>query len=170
MSTSENTSMSQPPSPNTVRELKQYFAERLFLKGLSPEHQQSLIDCAMLQEFDAGECIFNEGDPANRFYLILYGEVVLESQDRDNDPVLIQKIGGGDVLGWSWLFPPYYWHFNARAVKPTKAIFFYGTRLRQTCEKDPALGYELMRRIAAVVIDRLQSTRKELLKEIHRKH
>jgi len=68
------------------------------------------------------------------------------------------------VLGWSWLFPPYNWHFSARAVEPTTAIFFYGTRLREECEDDPAFGFELMKRVAAIVIQRLQVTRVQLLR------
>jgi CRP-like cAMP-binding protein len=75
----------------------------------------------------------------------------------------IQTIGPGDVLGWSWLFPPYYWNFDARALEPTTAIFFYGTRLRDECEQDKALGYELMKRMTAVAIQRLQATRRQLL-------
>ena len=170
MNASMNKPETLPHGGDTHRELKHYIAERPFLSGLSEQHQQALVDCAMLQHFAEGERIFNEGDPANRFYLILDGEVALESPDDENDPVIIQKIGAGDVLGWSWLFPPYYWHFGARALKPTKAIFFYGTRLRQLCEQDSSLGYELMKRIAGVVIQRLQATRKELLTANHRRH
>ena len=69
----------------------------------------------------------------------------------------------GEVCGWSWLFPPYHWHFDARAVEPTEAIFFYGTRLREQCENDHDLGYELMKRMASVIIRRLQTTRRHLL-------
>ena len=67
------------------------------------------------------------------------------------------------MLGWSWLFPPYYWHFDARAIEPTDAVFFYGTRLREQSEEDPAFGYELMKRVAAIVIKRLQTTRMQVL-------
>jgi CRP/FNR family transcriptional regulator, cyclic AMP receptor protein len=145
--------------------LKDFIADSPFLNELSGEHQQTLIDCAVLQDFAEGERIFNEGDPANRFYLIIDGEVALESCDGENEPVLVQKLGASDVLGWSWLFPPYYWNFNARATKPTRAIFLYGTRLRQICEQDAGLGYQLMKRVAAVVIQRLQAARKDLLEQ-----
>ena len=108
-----------------------------------------------------GDLIFRQGDPANRFYLIIKGKVVLENETPEKRTV-IQMIGKGDVLGWSWLFPPYYSHFDARAVEPTDAMFFYGTRLREMCEADHSLGYEMLTRIAKVVIDRLVAAQKTI--------
>jgi CRP-like cAMP-binding protein len=151
------------PETSATRALEETINRHPFVAGLKPEHLRVLADNAMVMHYEPGEIIFREGDPANRFYLICQGRVVLESQPRDSEPVGIQDIGPGDVLGWSWLFPPYYWHFNARAAEPTTAIFFYGTRLRQQCEEDPELGYQLMKRTASVVIQRLQSARKRLL-------
>lgn len=142
-------------------------AAQPFFKGLSERQVSLLFDNSMPVEFPAGKSIFLEGQLANRFYLILEGEVALESSAGGNDgePSLIQTIGAGDVLGWSWLFPPYNWHFNARAVKPTHAIFIYGTRVRELCENDRDLGYELMKRTAEVVIGRLQSARRRLVEQ-----
>jgi CRP/FNR family cyclic AMP-dependent transcriptional regulator len=139
-------------------------AAQPFLKGLSVQQLETLAQETMAAGFPAGRAIFREGQPANRFYLILEGEVALEApaREKDGEPHLIQTIGAGDVLGWSWLFPPYYWHFDARAVKPVKAIFIYGTRVRELCENDHDLGYELMKRTVEVVIERLQSTRRQL--------
>ncbi len=117
----------------------------------------------MLSSFAPGELIFREGDPANRFYLIHKGKVALESYVRERGTVLIQNIGSGDLLGWSWLFPPYYWHFDARAVEPVEAVFFYGTPLRDECEADHDFGYELLKRMTEVIIKRLQGTRRQLL-------
>src|SRR6058998_3978668 len=128
----------------TNSKLASIIAAHPFLKDLDPHQQRLLTDCAMEKSFEAGELIFREGDPANRFYLIQEGKVALESEKAGQKPVLIQTLGVGEVLGWSWLFPPYYWHFNARALEPTKAIFFYGTRLREQSEEDPVLGYELL--------------------------
>ena len=150
-----------------MKTLEAAISDHPFLKGLSPGHLQILIDSAMPVEFDANQTIFREGDPANRFYLIESGKVALETAARDHETKLIQTIGAGDVLGWSWLFPPYYWHFDARALEPTQAIFFYGSRLREQCEEDHDLGYELMKRMAGIVIDRLQATRQRLL-DFHR--
>lgn len=146
-------------------------AAQPFLKGLSPKHLQLLAAEAMPAEFKAGELILEEGGPANRFYLIRSGKVELQSPaDLDHDPIAIETIESGCVLGWSWLFPPYCWHFEARTVTPIKAIFFYGTRLREQCEVDHELGYELMKRVAAVIVERLQHTRRRLVeqrREIH---
>ena len=134
-----------------------------FLRGLKPEHLRLLADSAMRMRYKTGALIFREGDPANRFYLIEQGRVSLESHQKDVAPVAIQVIGPGEVLGWSWLFPPYYWQFDAQALEPTTAIFFYGTRLREQCEQDHSFGYEMMKRMTQVVIYRLQGARKQLL-------
>ena len=136
----EDANILSPRSDSSV-ELAALIAAHPFLHDLSTKQQEILTDCAMHQEFTEGEIIFCEGDVANRFYLIREGRVALEAKDREGEPVPIQTIGPGEVLGWSWLFPPYYWHFDARAVEPTKAIFFYGTRLRERCDEDPTLGY-----------------------------
>jgi CRP-like cAMP-binding protein len=134
-------------------------AEHPFLAGMKPAHLDALADCAMQTQFAEDQLIFREGDLANRFYLIQEGRVALESRIGSERTVRIQTVGADEVLRWSWLFPPYYWHFDARAVAPTKAIVFYGTRLRAQCEEDHDFGYELMKRMAAVVILRLQAAR-----------
>jgi CRP/FNR family cyclic AMP-dependent transcriptional regulator len=138
-------------------------ASHPFLKDLDPHQQRLLADCAMEKSFEADELIFREGDPANRFYLILEGKVALESYVQERGRVEIQTIETGDVLGWSWLLPPYYWQFDARAVVPTKAIFFYGTPLREEAANDHEFGYELYKRIALIMLKRLQATRRRLL-------
>src|SRR6266571_6307566 len=134
-----------------------------FLAGMNPAQLALLTDCAIPVHFKKGQTILREGDPANRFYLIESGRVVLESGEGFGDPVIVETIGAGDLLGWSWMFPPYVWHFTARAVEPTKAIFFYGTILREYCERDHSLGYELFKRITPIMMKRLQSTRRRML-------
>jgi CRP/FNR family cyclic AMP-dependent transcriptional regulator len=137
--------------------------EQPFLRGMSIRQLELLAENSMLAEFQAGEKIVSEGDSANRFYLILEGLVELESRGPEGEIIRIQTIGTGDVLGWSWLFPPYYWHFDARATTSSKTIFFYGTRLRELCETNHDLGYELMMRVSEIIIKRLQATRRELV-------
>ena len=146
-----------------VKSLDRIIAEHPFLQGLNPHQMRLLMDCAMFVRFKPGELIFREGDPANRFYLIIEGKVLMESHRREEGCVPIESVEEGEVLGWSWLFPPYYWHFDARAVEDTNAVFFYGTPLREECESDHDLGYELVKRMAEVMMKRLQATRRQLL-------
>ena len=142
--------------------LEAQVAAHPFLCGMSAHHIRLLADCAMRSHFEAGHVIFREGETANRFYLIEHGKVALESSAL-GEPVSIEEIGDGDLLGWSWLFPPYAWHFTARAVVHTTAIFFYGTVLREYSEKDHSLGFELFKRMSAVMLRRLQAARQKLL-------
>ncbi len=142
-------------------ELEAQVVAQPFLIDLSTAHIRLLADCAMRSEFKAGQVIFRKGETANRFYLITRGKVALESSTGDC-VVKIDEVGAGDLLGWSWIFPPYIWHFDARAIEPTTAIFFYGTILREYCEADPALGYELFKRMSEVMMRRLQAARVRL--------
>ncbi|HUD82899.1 MAG TPA: Crp/Fnr family transcriptional regulator [Candidatus Saccharimonadales bacterium] len=150
-------------SPEVAPALAEAIAAHRFVAGMKPDHLKRLMDAAMFKQFQRDEVVFREGDPANRFYLISQGKIALESRRNEESAPLVQFVGKDDVLGWSWLFPPYYWHFDARAVEPTSAIFFYGTRLREQCEHDPEFGYDLMKRVATIVIKRLQGVRLELL-------
>jgi CRP/FNR family transcriptional regulator, cyclic AMP receptor protein len=143
-------------------ELEGQVAAHPFFIGMSEHHIRLLADCAMELHFDVGHVIFREGESANRFYLIEHGKVALESSTL-GDPIKIEEIGDGDLLGWSWLFPPYAWHFTARALQDTTAIFFYGTVLREYSEKDHSLGFELFKRMSVVMLRRLQAARQKLL-------
>ena len=134
-----------------------------FFADLPGHHIEAVAGCASNVRFEAGSFIFHEGEEAERFYLIREGKVVLQICSDRRGPLNILTLEEGDILGWSWLFPPYYWHFAARATEPTKAIFFYGTRLREQCEEDHDLGYELMKRFARIIEQRLDATRWQLL-------
>jgi CRP-like cAMP-binding protein len=134
-----------------------------FLLGLSEHHVRLLADCATRVAFEADGVLFRERETANRFYLIERGEVLLETNTVAGKSVVIDTIGNGDLLGWSWLFPPHLWRFTARASEATTAIFFYGTILREYCEKDHTLGYELLKRMSEVMTRRLQLARAKLV-------
>jgi len=134
-----------------------------FLAGMDRKQLALLTDCAIPVRFQKGQIIFREGDIANRFYLIETGQVVLESSNEQREPLIIDTIGAGDLLGWSWMFPPFTWRFTARAIERTSAIFFYGTILREYCERDPSLGYDLLKRMAPVMIKRMQASRRKML-------
>lgn len=113
--------------------------------------------------FDAGQFILREGEEANNFYIIRHGKVSLEIFTQDRGPITIQTIGEGEVLGWSWLIPPYHWHYDARALELTRAIALDGKCLRAKCEQDHDLGYELLKRFAYIITQRLEATRLQLL-------
>jgi len=142
--------------------LKTLIGQQPFIAGLSGHHLQRLTESAMEIQYESGQSIFQEGSPANRFYLILEGRVVLESAVEERGIFQLATLGPGDYLGWSWLFPPYLLNLSARALEPTRTIFFYGTRLREQCELDHDLGYQLMLRIAEVVIHQLQVAQQRL--------
>jgi CRP-like cAMP-binding protein len=145
------------------KQLLTLIAQQPFFNGLSGPHLQLLADSAMETQFEAGQWIFRQGDPANRFYLILKGKVLIEAELKGRGTIPIRTLGPGDDLAWAWLFPPHYMHFSACATEPTRAIFFYGTRLREQCEANHELGYQLMKRIAQVVIQNLNATQQRLL-------
>jgi CRP-like cAMP-binding protein len=135
-------------------------AAQPFFHGLIPAHLQLLTASAMEMQFETGQFLLQEGSPANRFYLILEGQVVLESESPERELIPLETLGPGDELGWSWLFPAHYLQSNARALVPTRTIFFYGTRIADQCEQDHAFGYQLTRRVAATLLNRLQTLKK----------
>jgi CRP/FNR family cyclic AMP-dependent transcriptional regulator len=137
-----------------------------FLAGMTQHQLVLLIDCALAARFEKGRVIFRQGEPATRVYLIETGKVNIESTGDLGDPVIVDTIGAGDLLGWSWMFPPYAWQFTARAVESTSVIFFAGAILRKYCEKDAALGYELLKRMTVVMNRRMQAARNKMV-EVH---
>ena len=148
-----------------MKNLKETITEHPFFHGMKPEHLDILVGCASEAKLKADQILFREGEPSNQFYLIDSGRVAVEAHEPANGTALVQTLGPGEVLGWSWLFPPFSWHFQARALEPTQAIVLSGAHLLVTAEKNPAFGYELMKRVARVVIRRLQATRKQLLEQ-----
>ena len=143
--------------------LEPILAQHPFFGGLKPEHLQSLTGCASNVRYSAGTYIFREGDVASNFYIIRQGKVAVETHAAERGLITIQTIEAGEVLGWSWLFPPYRWHFSARVVEPTLAFALDGTCLRDKSGGDHDLGYELLMRFAQVIIQRLEATRLQLL-------
>ena len=148
---------------STPQTLERVLLEHPLLKGCQRQYIQLLVECASNVRFNAGEMIFRQGEEANLLYLIRQGKVALEIPDSGRGPIIVQTLGEGDVLGWSWAITPYRSHFDARAVELTRAIALDGKRLRDKCEVDHDLGYEVMRRVTHVMEHRLQATRLQLL-------
>jgi len=143
--------------------LEPLLAEHPFLKSIEPRYLQLIVGCASNARFNPGEFLFHEGEEANQFYIIRHGKVALEVFAPERGPIIIDTLGEGDIIGWSWLIPPYYWRFDARAVELTRAIALDGKCLRTKCEQDHDLGYELLKRFSSIVVERLEATRLQLL-------
>lgn len=146
-----------------IESVRPLLEEHPFFEGLAPEYMELITGCASNVRFNAGEQIFREGSPADQFFLIRYGRAAVELFVPGKGPVTIQSVQQGDILGWSWLLPPYRCHHDARAVELVRALAFDGACLRDKCEEDPRLGYELMQRFAQVIVQRLQNTQLQLL-------
>ena len=142
-------------------EIKSQILDHPFLRSISPEHLDILLHNAKEADFAAGELVLKEGEPANRFYLIESGRVAVEAGSKDGKNV--QVLEPGEVLGWSWMFPPFSWHFSARALEATRCLVLDGGHLLVTAEENPDFGYDLMRRITQVLVERLQATRKVMV-------
>jgi CRP/FNR family cyclic AMP-dependent transcriptional regulator len=138
-------------------------AEHPFLAGLEPAWLERLTEYAHPVHRNGGHRLFDSGRPALRFWLVCTGRVALDIDTPARGHVVIDTLGPGSVLGWSWLFPPRQWQFGAVVVEPIRAVEFSAPAVRQLMADDPALGYELTRRFMAVMYNRLQATRIRLL-------
>lgn len=143
--------------------LETVIAGHAFLKGLDPRFLPLLVEGAALVRFPAGEKIAQEGEEAHRFYLLLSGKVALEALIPAQGQVGFQTLGAGEALGWSWLFPPFRWHFTARAIEDTEAVAWDTAQLRARSEANPQFGYELSRRMTSMLLDRLRATTTQLV-------
>ncbi len=143
--------------------LEKILEEHPFAKDLDKRYLALLVGCAANVCYDSRQFIFREGEEAKQFYLIRRGRVALEVFAAPAGGITIMTLGEGEVLGWSWLFPPYQWKFDARATETTRAIALDAQCLRIKCEADHDLGYELLKRFALMVERRLDSTRLQLL-------
>jgi CRP-like cAMP-binding protein len=146
-----------------VRTIADELREHEFTRGMAPEHLTLIAGCGRNVVLTPGSWAFREGDPADTFWLLRAGRVALEVHSPTAGGLVVETLGEGEVLGWSWLFPPHRYAFDARVVEPTRAIAFDGACLRGKAERDPVLGYELMKRVARVFTQRLTATRLQLL-------
>ena len=131
--------------------------------GIDPAALELIAGCGSNVQFRPDEVIFREGDAADTFYVLRHGRVAIEMFVPARGAVTIETLDPGELLGWSWLFPPYRTQFDARALEDVRATAFDGACLRGKVEGDRALGYELLSRFARVMVERLQWTRLRLL-------
>jgi CRP/FNR family transcriptional regulator, cyclic AMP receptor protein len=145
-----------------MRTVEQEIADSRLFAGLEPSQFEFIAGCARFEHVDAGTFLIREGEHADKFFLIRHGTVTLELH-APTGSLVIQTLGDGEVVGWSWLFPPYRWHMDGRATTPCSLVTFDGACLRGKAQDDHELGYQLMSRFAANLIDRLQATRFQLI-------
>ncbi len=143
--------------------MEELLAGHPFFAGLGASAAQLIAGCASNVHFAAADYIFSAGEAASRFYVIRHGRVALEVHSPTRGPLVIDTMDEGEVLGWSWLVPPYRHFGDARAVTPVSAIALDGTCLRGKCEADTELGYQLLKRVTTVMYERLESARVRLL-------
>jgi CRP/FNR family cyclic AMP-dependent transcriptional regulator len=143
--------------------LERVVGEHPFFAGLSAEYSQLVAGCARNLLFEAEQYLFHEGEPANEFFLIRHGKVALEIHWPGRAPTVIATLGEGEIVGASWLIPPYRWMFDARAVEVTRAIGIDAACLRGKLEDDHHLGYEMMKRFLPVFVKRLHATRLQII-------
>jgi CRP/FNR family transcriptional regulator, cyclic AMP receptor protein len=145
------------------KDIDALLAEHPFFKDFAPSYRTLIADCGKNVHFNAGELFVKTGNPAEQFFAIRHGRVSVELHSPERGSLILQTVESGDVVGWSWLFPPYRWRFDLRAVEEVRAISFDGVCLRGKCERDPAMGYDFMKRFAQVFMERLESARLQLL-------
>lgn len=143
--------------------LERIIREHPFFAQLDLRFCDLVCGCAKNVRFEAGQFLFREGEAANEFYLLRHGRVALEIAVPGRPVLTIQTLGEGEIVGVSWLIPPYRWEYDARALEDTRAIAINGSCLRAKCESDHDLGYEMMKRVVPIVIRRLHAARVQML-------
>ena len=143
--------------------LERIVLEHPFFAGLGAAFAEAISGCARNLRVAAGEYMVREGEPSDEFYLVRHGAVALELHAPGRQPIIVATLREGEVLDGSWLVPPYRWRFDARAMEPTRAIALDGKCLREKAERDSELGYELLKRMAHIMEERLHATRLQLL-------
>ena len=146
-----------------ARSLVEIVTGHPFFVGLERGFCDLVSGCARNVRFDAGTYLFRKGEPADEFYLVREGRVALQVTARGGETITFQTINHDEIVGLSWLIPPYRWSFDAKATTRIRAIGINATCLRDKCESDHDLGYELMKRVMPVMISRLDAARLQAL-------
>ena len=146
-----------------TRQETSVLAAQPFLRGMPAAQLSELAGLCEHVTVPAGQRLFEEGARADRFWIIDAGQVTLDANVPGQGRVTIEMLGRGDVIGVSWMQPPFQWRFGALATQPAQAFAFDARAVRAACDADPALGYELIRRFSAVLVQRLQATRARLI-------
>ncbi len=146
-----------------MEKIERIISEHPFFKGLNPDHIKEVSLSARELAFNPGEFLMREDEPGNCFYLILHGKVALEVFTPERGSIIITTVGENQILGYCWLIPPYQCRFDVRAVELTRAICIEGQGLREFCDSNHEIGYELLKRTTATMSALLEATRIQML-------
>lgn len=147
----------------TESKMIQLLKEQPFLADLGDEYIALIADCAELKDFDLGDPLLQQNQPAQCFYLLLEGHISLRAHMPTQGALPIETIKAPAVLGWSWLVKPYKWHFDARALSNTHAIQVHTPCIIGKIENDKAFGFEMYRRFTEIIVDRLHASRLQMM-------
>ncbi len=148
----------------TDASLYAYLTAHPMFKGMSQEHLELIAGLSSIGHFSPQQRVFKYDTNADSFFIVREGKVGVEVPAVSGEPLRIQTVTDGAVMGWSWLIPPYRWLFDARVLAPSVIITINGVKLRERCDEDPKLGYELMRRFATLMAERLNAARQSAIK------
>jgi CRP-like cAMP-binding protein len=146
-----------------MKDIEAILREHPFFATFTPAQTALVAGCGRNRKFDAAQYLFHEGDPADEFFLVRHGRVALEIAAPGQAPVVFATLGEGELVGASWLAPPYRWDLDARAVDLTRVVGIDAACLRGKFESDHDLGYEMMKRFLPVLVKRLHATRLQML-------
>ncbi|MBL6749582.1 MAG: cyclic nucleotide-binding domain-containing protein [Nevskia sp.] len=146
-----------------MERLDDLLAGHPFFAGMSPELRALIAGCARNHRFDAGQYLFRESGSADEFFVLRHGRVALELAQPGRAPVVFETLGEGEIVGASWLVPPYRWNYDARAATLVRAVGIDAACLRGKCEADHHLGYEMMKRFVPILVQRLHATQLQIL-------
>lgn len=147
----------------TVKTVAEFVREHALFDGMQSAQVDFIAGCGQLKRFAAGDYLVRESDPADHCYLIVEGRVVIETHRHNQPPAPLLTLNANDIIGWSWLIPPYRYQFDARAVSDLRTVQLDGRCIRDKCEADPVLGYQLLKRISSVMASRIHCARFQLL-------
>jgi CRP-like cAMP-binding protein len=143
--------------------IEDYFSSHAFFSGLDESFIKFLSESVGVLQINKGDLLFRQGGSADKFYLLRSGQVSIYVPALVGPALELQALGEGQLLGWSWLIPPYKWNFNARAVEDSELLEFDGAVILARCEEDPKFGYELFKRFAALMSERLDAARQKIM-------
>lgn len=145
--------------------IEDYLSTHAFFSGMEDSFVKFLSNSATELRIKEGEVLFQQGKRADKFYLLRNGRISVQVPALMGPALEIQALDKDQILGWSWLIPPYRWNFLARALEDSNLLEFDGSAILARCEEDPNFGYELFKRFATLMSERLDAARQKMMDE-----